>query len=285
MVDATSFCFGQFRERIKMRITSWTRYFHNERKSFNCVLSLADAERDKKNWLSAAEYYRQALMYNPEAKHLLVQLSHMLKELGNYVEAEKGYRQYAELYPEDADIHLQLGHLFNRQNRINEAWQFYKQAAQLDPDNKDIAFHLQAIQDNGGGRPAAELRTKILPLMNDHKWFEAYILLKELVDTHGHYDLETMLGNVCKELGDFDEAWSRYHRAAEAIHDSNDLKKLLDIKMQMGHLCKIEQKWLQALQYYKFVKDSALVKSMDEQYKQAWQEINSIKQKFISVIE
>lgn len=266
-----------------MRIASWARYFSSKQNPFNCVLSLANTARARKNWLDAAEYYRKALMLNPNAKHLLVQLSHMLKELGNYADAEQGYKKYAELYPEDADIHLQLGHLFNRQNRINEAWQSYQQAAQLDPNNKDIAFHLQAIQDNGGGLPAAELRVKIRPLIDSQKWSEAYALLKELVDQHGHHDLETVLGNVCKELANFEEAWSRYRNAEKMAHDNDDLKNLLDIKIQMGHLYKIEKKWLQALQYYKFVKDNALAKNMDEQYKQAWQEILSIKQKFISV--
>lgn len=274
-----------------MKTPNWVKLALNKKLatevqcSFQIALLLANVARDGKNWPQAADRYREALAHNPDEKHLLVQLGHMLKELGDYAGAEQQYRQYAQIYSEDSDIHLQLGHLFNRQDRVEEALLSYERAARLAPDNEDIAEHMRRVHSSAGARPAAELRHQALALTDRRNWSEAYVRLVELIDVQGHADLNTVLGNVCKELGNFDEAWSRYRAAEQIARFRDDLPTLLDITMQMGHLCKIEQNPMQAFTHYVLIKDSALLHGLRDLYEQAWREIRLVKSEFTSVFE
>lgn len=255
------------------------------RSPFQTALMLADTARDGKNWLQAAECYREAIILNPDEIHLHVQLGHMLKELGEYEASEQQYRQYAEIHPDDSDIYLQLGHLLNRQDRVEEAVLLYEHAAQLAPRNQDIAAHLQRLRASAGARPAAALRRQALISTDRRHWEEAYGQLVELIDVQGHADLNTVLGNVCKELGNFSEALERYRISERIARTNDDLLVLLDISMQMGHLCKIQQKSMLALKHYVFVKDTALTHSLSDLYAQAWKEIGIVRRERTTVFE
>lgn len=95
--------------------------------------SRGDQARDRQDWLTAAEHYKQALTLRPEWASVRVQLGNMLKEAGQWSEAEEAYRRALDHNPNNADIYLQLGHLLKLQMRRDEAMEAYFKAAACDP--------------------------------------------------------------------------------------------------------------------------------------------------------
>ena len=78
------------------------------------LLRNADAARDRKQYLVAAELYDQALRATAPTVDvlLLLQCGHMHKEGGNLPEAEARYVQALSLAPKNAEVLLQLGHFY-----------------------------------------------------------------------------------------------------------------------------------------------------------------------------
>ncbi|TXI10034.1 MAG: tetratricopeptide repeat protein, partial [Rhizobium sp.] len=95
------------------------------------VLTEADAARDRRDWATAADYYRQALEQYPSQVSLFVQLGHAHKENGDFEAALQAYRRFLAEEPDDIDIHLQLGHLYNRMEEPEAAVEWYEKAHSL----------------------------------------------------------------------------------------------------------------------------------------------------------
>jgi tetratricopeptide (TPR) repeat protein len=114
---------------------------HAEKK----LISRADRARDARDWVPAAQYYREALDHKPDNPAIWVQYGHALKESGKVAEAEKAYRKSLDLDAGIADTHLQLGHALKIQSRRIEAGTAYLRALALDPTLDHASFELRAL--------------------------------------------------------------------------------------------------------------------------------------------
>ena len=97
------------------------------------LVARADAARDRRDWLAAADAYRAVVRVQPRNAGLWVQLGHALKESGGIQAAGDAYRRALSIDRFSADTHLQLGHLLKMQNDRAGAVAAYAQALRLDP--------------------------------------------------------------------------------------------------------------------------------------------------------
>ncbi|MEG3167801.1 glycosyltransferase [Sphingomonas sp. LB3N6] len=93
----------------------------------------ADAARDRRDWLAAADGYRAVVRIQPRNAGWWVQLGHALKESGGLQAAGDAYRRALSIDRFNADTHLQHGHLLKMQDDRGGAVAAYAQALRLDP--------------------------------------------------------------------------------------------------------------------------------------------------------
>jgi glycosyltransferase involved in cell wall biosynthesis len=110
-------------------------------KNLNELVAAADAFRDQRAWIDAAESYRAALEIDPALFHIWVQYGHALKGSGRLKEAEEAYGR-ALAGKDEADTHLQLGHLHKVMGRAREAEDDYLRALERQPACDDARAEL-----------------------------------------------------------------------------------------------------------------------------------------------
>ncbi len=110
------------------------------------LLRDADAARDRRDWARAAELYEQVVSVDPSALDIMIQLGHMLKEMGEFDRAASCYYSVLEKRSHDDDLHLQIGHLEKRRGNIIEAREYYGKAVALNTANIDAQREYHALK-------------------------------------------------------------------------------------------------------------------------------------------
>jgi glycosyltransferase involved in cell wall biosynthesis len=111
------------------------------------LLRVADSHRAARNFLAAAEAYRQFVARRPDHWSIIVQEGHCLKEAGRVAEALARYRDAEALAPEDADLQLQIGHALKVLGRWWDAARAYNRALALQPNNPDARREAEATAE------------------------------------------------------------------------------------------------------------------------------------------
>jgi tetratricopeptide (TPR) repeat protein len=111
------------------------------------LLVLADGHRAARDWLAAAEAYRQFVTLRPDAWSIMIQEGHCLKEAGRVAEALARYRDAEAQAPEDSDLQVQIGHALKLLGRWREAARAYARAVTLAPDNRDARREAEAVAE------------------------------------------------------------------------------------------------------------------------------------------
>lgn len=88
---------------------------------------------EEEDWATAEQKLRLAVRSNPEDADARKHLAEALRQRGNFLEAQEQLRAAAELHPEDAEIHLQLAHLALQQENLPAASDYLEQALEIDP--------------------------------------------------------------------------------------------------------------------------------------------------------
>lgn len=238
-----------FVDHLVRRLRALPRTPGKSAPTFATLVAEGDRARDSRNWPAAATCYKQAVQLQPHALGIFVQLGHALKESGQFADAEVAYRRFLAESAEDADIHLQMGHLFARQERFSDALPWYERALELAVDNRQIADDARRGLKEANGGPVLKRRRAVLGLTERRRFFDARNVLISLVEEEGCEDLTGILGNVFKELGEFDEAGRYYERyRAYAETAGNDI--LFDAELQLGHFEKVQRKYAAALGHF-----------------------------------
>ena len=110
------------------------------------ALDAGNRARDARDWPTAALHYRRFLALKPNDFAILVQLGHMLGEMGDAEAAEASYIAAARLRPDDADLLLCRGHLRNRIGDVEGARDFYQRSLAQD-GNAHAASALDHLPD------------------------------------------------------------------------------------------------------------------------------------------
>jgi tetratricopeptide (TPR) repeat protein len=117
----------------------------SEKRERAALLAAADAARDARRWVEAAEGYEAVLKRDPQVAPIWVQYGHMLKEAGQRDEARRAYERALELEPGNADTHLQMGHLLKITNRKLSAIEAYTRALEIDPNFREAEKELRFL--------------------------------------------------------------------------------------------------------------------------------------------
>lgn len=107
---------------------------------------LADQARDRKEWESAAQLYKQVLNNSPKLPSIWVQYGHTLKEQGLLKEAELAYRHALDLDEKNADTYLQLGHVLKIQGFTEKALESYLKGFDIDGSNQNLQSEIKSLR-------------------------------------------------------------------------------------------------------------------------------------------
>lgn len=114
----------------------------------------ADKRRDRGDFASAANLYRQGVTFSPKAFGYWVQYGNMLKEIREFAAAEAAYMKALDLQPNDADLHVQLGHLHNLKQDIDQARNSYRKAVAMGSNDPHALDFLKRIEADFNGSAA-----------------------------------------------------------------------------------------------------------------------------------
>jgi tetratricopeptide (TPR) repeat protein len=125
-------------------------------------LASADAARDRKDWLTAAEWYRKHLKHRPNNFAIWVQLGHAYKEAGRPPDALAAYNEAMRLDGANADLLLNLGHLHKLMGHRRDALGFYRRSAEAD-GNAHAVEELRRLGMAQGGASIAAVPVRTAP--------------------------------------------------------------------------------------------------------------------------
>jgi len=114
--------------------------------NFKKLMDLGHSSAWDGSWSQAAQYYRQALMEDPENTTALTSLGLALFESKEFDEANKYYIRVARLKPEDPAPLEKIGQIYELQGKTDQAVQVYSYAADLLLRAQDTARALQTWQ-------------------------------------------------------------------------------------------------------------------------------------------
>ena len=239
------------------------------------LLRDADAARDRKQYLVAAELYDQALRATAPTVDvlLLLQCGHMHKEGGNLPEAEARYVQALSLAPKNAEVLLQLGHFFKVAGRHAEAKHYYREALVVRPNWADPEHELHRLgtsaeirvekaglersdqaklmqeEPNGLDRPLLRELRRLADAARDRKQYLVAAELYEEALRAGAPTVDVLLllqcGHMHKEGGNLSEAEARYVQALSLA------PKNAEVLLQLGHFYKVVGRHAEAKHYYR----------------------------------
>lgn len=121
------------------------------------LLSHADAARDRREWNTAVELYKQYLELSPDHGAIWVQLGHALKDGKKFDLAIEAYKRALTLDPNDFDIYVNLGHAHKDDKNVGLAIDAYKQALKLNANDFDIYVNLGHAYKVAGEMASAHL--------------------------------------------------------------------------------------------------------------------------------
>jgi thioredoxin-like negative regulator of GroEL len=207
--------------------------------AFVAHVARGDRARDAGDWEEARAAYEAARAERPGAPDLDLRLALVQEEAGDLAGAEAICRRVVAERPGEADAQLRLGRLLTRRGRGGRSFPLVSQSGESG-----------GVRDpsGAGGRSARRgldgrrRRREALDFADAGAFAQARAVLDPLV-AQGRADLAGVLGNVCKELGDFAAARSAYAHEAQAADDAAQLESHL----QMGHFEKVMRNYPAAL--------------------------------------
>ncbi|MBB2204864.1 glycosyltransferase family 9 protein [Gluconacetobacter takamatsuzukensis] len=98
------------------------------------ILRRAEAAREQKRYVVAAELYEEVLRCGGVTAGTLLQAGHMHKEARDFPAAEERYLQADALDADNKEILLQLGHFYKTVGRFKDAERYYQRSLIVAPD-------------------------------------------------------------------------------------------------------------------------------------------------------
>jgi tetratricopeptide (TPR) repeat protein len=219
-------------------------------------INLANAYRACGRRRDAVSSYHRALELRPEDADTHDRLGSALFELGDIDAAADSCRRATALRPQAAEWHCNLAMLLLLQNRAAEAAECCRRALELDPTLTGALVILAELEAADGAFDRAEelLRRAIAiePDMPeawaalgrwrrssraDEAWLgEVQRMLRRQIPPRREIPLRYALGKYFDDLGQFEEAFTHYHRANELAKLHNPAYDRLEVTRQVDLL-------------------------------------------------
>lgn len=189
--------------KLDEAISHYIKSIQLDPKNPDCYINLAQAYKQKNDFVNASKVIQDGLVQNPnntELKKYETELKadnaaiksatgSTLYNEGRYAEA---IAQYNAVEPKTADIYINIGSCYQAMNEDKKAVEYYKLAMAKEPNNADIAFYLgQAYVNTEDWANAKSYLTKALMLKpSDNNIKELY---NYVVDQQDQIALERAL--------------------------------------------------------------------------------------------
>ena len=115
-----------------------------------------------RDYVEAADLYREALQRSPGNDELRTALARVLSWQGAHAEATTLYREVLGRHPEDQDIRMALAQVLSWQKQFDEAHRLYEQVLQGDPTQVEARRGLAEVAHWRGDRSEALKRYEAL---------------------------------------------------------------------------------------------------------------------------
>lgn len=138
--------------------------------SANPWAALGDMAREDQAWDAAVHCYQEALVREPEAADILVQLGYAQLELDQMEKGELSFLAALEADPSEYSAYLGLSECYRHAGRPEDQASMVEQAMTLAPEDPDV-WNAQGVSQEGKGRllEASAAYEKALELDPEHR--------------------------------------------------------------------------------------------------------------------
>lgn len=219
------------------------------------LLTAAQAAKHSRDWLGAADLYRQVLALR-EAFGPRVQLAHMLKEAGDLKEAQVHYFTALNQRPADPDLNMQIGHFYWTKGDAAESLRFYELAAQHAPDDAVVQESLRVGRQRAEDAPFRNRIDACMNAMAQGRWAAAESHIRPVYNA-GRLDYAIVLAHAVKEQGRLDEAVELYDNYRRHVANEGD-KRALEAELQYASALQLAQRFSEAALHFSEVRQRRL---------------------------
>lgn len=143
---------GKYSSKLVSRGLELSRIIELEQKEEMVGISISDLEAllltekgreaiEARNYSKAIEFYKRAILKNPDLTPAHNDLGLVYVCLGRYEEAVEAFKQVIRINPHDSKAHYCLGFAYNHLGRHGEAIKALKEAIRIDPDHVNAHYH------------------------------------------------------------------------------------------------------------------------------------------------
>lgn len=202
---------------------------------------MGDIQKDRKNFLIAADYYRKALSYNVNEKHLYYKVIETLDDEIDTKEIIGYYKVLIDFEPDNHLLHYNLSQYYLEDKNYFGAINVLRKAIELDPENpfyhNSMAYSLVQVDDFDG---AINQYHRAISLNPDNTWTsivcqalgaiyyqaknntEAAIMCYQMALNIEPNNIESLvaLAEIHYDKGNYDNAIFCYKKALEFDNDN-----------------------------------------------------------------
>lgn len=207
-------------------------------------IELADEQVLKKNWRNARDYYRRALLADPENTQALFGYAKMCYYMEKDDDAKNAFNKLIQLEPENSEAYSYLGKYEAESNQYRKALEYVNKAIELQDNNINYYFdkgtYLRYLGDYEGAEKSWKKAVSLEP-----DYFLGYAYLAGLYDEMDKTDLALeyyrkvveknpkyfyayeSLGMFAWKKGNWEEAQKSFEQALNNNPDSISYKLMI----------------------------------------------------------
>jgi len=215
-------------------IAIWEEYLKFDDKNITVLTRVADAYRKTKEFEKAEKLYQKVLEKSPKNAYALIGLGHLNYDFKKYREALVYWEKVMESSGEFVDIRIltSIGNCYRKMKLFDRGVYYFERALERSPDN---FYGLFGLADCYRGL---------------NQQYNSIIYWKKILEFDPNNKvILTRIGDAYRSMNDFENAKECYQKALDIDFDSYAM-------LGLAILCKLQQKYDQAITTLKHLKDT-----------------------------
>lgn len=215
-------------------IAIWEEYLKFDDKNITVLTRVADAYRKTKEFEKAEKLYQKVLEKSPKNTYALIGLGHLNYDFKKYREALAYWEKVMETSGEFVDIRIltSIGNCYRKMKLFDRGVYYFERALERAPDN---FYGLFGLADCYRGL---------------NQQYNSIVYWKKILELDPNNKvILTRIGDAYRSMNDFENAKECYQKALDIDFDSYAM-------LGLAILCKLQQKYDQAITTLKHLKDT-----------------------------
>ena len=215
-------------------IAIWEEYLKFDDKNITVLTRVADAYRKTKEFEKAEKLYQKVLEKSPKNAYALIGLGHLNYDFKKYREALVYWEKVMESSGELVDIRIltSIGNCYRKMKLFDRGVYYFERALERSPDN---FYGLFGLADCYRGL---------------NQQYNSIVYWKKILELDPNNKvILTRIGDAYRSMNDFENAKECYQKALDIDFDSYAM-------LGLAILCKLQQKYDQAITTLKHLKDT-----------------------------